>query len=535
MKLKGILQNMPDFKSSRAEIQQFPYALPPEVWEKVFSNLSPNDFLAVINTCHEWRELLRPQRTATLLPLVLPILLNTIDLNLHDVLTWREVSHGAKFVVEEFWKSVFSSSQTHFDTLSKQCWSSVHEDPELRFEKAQNLLEKVTCCYTFQDYFGIQDFLSHVNPRSLNPAKSVMHTQLMSNYIGLTLAEPSPNNEMEAVELDFQKQTQLSLLNSQFGYNISALSINLTHYTIINCWAVHFVGLLEHVPNLKILRLSGYVAYSEDKRLLAKKFPKLNHLELLDIENYREDRKTKVSLTRQLISRYGPQLLSLICGENLLFHVDRKVPNSGLPNLHLLLFKNINCGALNLLSQMDWPLESLQLQVNEGEDHYVRLGNFFKAVNKFGPTLNHLQLAVHLDQLVGQVLLNQVNRMTMTVCPSVFKLTTEYSNICTSWWWTLVQAKFPNLVELEVHMDHASKWDMIFPKMAFEKMSKLERIFISCATPPRGFPHRQRITRRSIKQGKRVRIAATTVITVGRFAKNVTGLRERKKHNCLIV
>ncbi|ODN03032.1 hypothetical protein Ocin01_03653 [Orchesella cincta] len=59
-----------------------PY-LPPEIWEKIFSNLQASDLLSVCDTCPEWNELLASEKISALIELALPLL----NLNLHDTLT----------------------------------------------------------------------------------------------------------------------------------------------------------------------------------------------------------------------------------------------------------------------------------------------------------------------------------------------------------------------------------------------------------------------------------------------------------------
>ncbi|CAL8148628.1 unnamed protein product [Orchesella dallaii] len=53
----------------------------PEIWERIFSDLSPTDFLSVINSWKEWNQLMHMKKTNFLFPLILPFVLEYLPLN----------------------------------------------------------------------------------------------------------------------------------------------------------------------------------------------------------------------------------------------------------------------------------------------------------------------------------------------------------------------------------------------------------------------------------------------------------------------
>ncbi|CAL8136464.1 unnamed protein product [Orchesella dallaii] len=501
-------------------------SLLPELWEKIFCELSPTDILSAINSCQQWRAVISPQITTSLLPLVLPIIFDKINLPLHSFLVWRGVNKQSKFVVDSILEEDSSSANKYLESLSKlsSSWSSIHVVPARRFEKTAHLIHKVERCYCFANGSKIEKFLKKVASSSSSSLTSnfapllTKSTMLYAEDVDENDDDEEEQQQQREEQMRLEKEQQLILISS-FGRQITALTFFIRGITLESC-ITHFHPILEHVPNLKILVVAGYLLNSWEEeesydRLMGLGLPKLNQLELLDLQDFTDGLATfsfdnKISLSQILLKKYGQRITCLLCCSSFFEILCISFSNSWytryVPLLRTIRVKHVDSNSLDTLAQINWPIEELQFYGINDEDRSLKLEHFIKALNNFRRTLLKLELGVKLTRT--QFALNSGEQQNSGVnfkkiLPKLEKLSVELCNMKTEWFWPIVQNKFPNILELNIHCLVCDEEDMNCVLKGFEFLPKLERIWIICAEPKKGIPHRQLLIRRR----KRLKLA----------------------------
>ncbi|CAL8134274.1 unnamed protein product [Orchesella dallaii] len=446
----------------------------PEIWEDIFSLLPSTDFLTVINSCPEWRELLASRRTSMLLPLVLPILKEYLPIS--SLLHCRGVSKSAKNVIDET-LTEHSSPLQYFQQVS--C-----KDEWLLQSKMHQMVETVNRKYDFRERKVLDKFLTHFSINS-NTHSSATNAStptsenanpFLTRFIKLSLdlgENPAEDEDDETIsQLRFRPRP---LLLAKFGTAVSIFTCEVTTgFERFNF--LRMLLLLTHLPNLKVLKIVGSLEEWEEEAeyLRVAEFPELEQLETLDLEEF-SDLHVEGALVPTLFKHYGSQLKTLICSGRLFDATTITVTklNIYLPNLSYLRVKAVTSGALFKLSKVDWQLEYLQFQDVLWSDRRLNLGQILQVVNRFGKTLSQLQLFVLLSS-------EQVNRFDpskMSIMPKLKMLSTTLGNLNTTWFWKFIEDKCCHIQELGLHTDKiVTPIDEELAKRGFRLLPTLNRI-----------------------------------------------------------
>ncbi|ODM90409.1 hypothetical protein Ocin01_16275 [Orchesella cincta] len=450
---------------------------PLEVWEHIFGfvdlELTPTDFMALVNTSPEWRLVLKRSVTSALLPLVLPLVLEYLDASekplLKNVLSWRRINKNVKNSVDQILSSISTSPRKYYERKSERNvsrWNSFKTISKL--QSLIHIVDKRNHIWSSGNLHSLLRHFGNDDEAKCNP--------FLTRTVELKINPYMVNDEQ-----------RLHSLLVRYGHNISALTIKMEGTLPLD--TVHrLMSLLRRVPNIKVLKLGDYFGVDwyegggDDGRITPVNFPNLNDLQCLDWSFTDEERFFRLGL--QFVEQYGQQLHTLICGVNFLQTFDVTTLNSLLPNVRCLRVGLVRCQDLyhlDTFTHLDWPLEELQLS-----SFHTSVKNsvvdFFCSISKFAPTLAYLQIfsefPIHEDfkiQCNPEFLLS-VNGLMM-IHHSVKKLSTLLTNIHSAWFKHVVPTKFPNLEELNLY-NSLQQDDLEDLKIIFSTLPNLKRIVI---------------------------------------------------------
>ncbi|CAL8146784.1 unnamed protein product [Orchesella dallaii] len=456
--------------------------IPPEVWEHIFRGLSPQDFLKVINTRQQWREILKPQTTRALLPLVLPILLENANVPdsqlLQTFLPWRTLSHGAKQSVDKILEADSTSPKTHYEYVtgiskSKSLWLKQSQTRRLTYFASKR--------YSFKNAEDILNFLIHFGEYSKKGDKD---NKFLSKSISFEIQTRLP----ALLNPDFVSERRLWML-TQYGQQLASLTCNIVGGLTFD-YLLHFLELLQHVPNLKILKVGGDLVVEGRGR--EPNLPDLKHLELLNLEESCGEKSIlppdgDIALGPLLVEHYGPQLKTLICRAGLLEKIGANVVNSYLPNLKCLRVGPVRRSLLLQLTELEFPLEEVQFCRYAATDGTLKLTDFIRGVDQFACTLSHLKIMVDLPDYEFTDVEQEAGNGKLVKLLNLKTLSTTRFNFYTRWFRTVIPSTCPNLEELNI--DRAKQeTELSVMKGAFQLIQSLKKVVISYCGNERGRP-----------------------------------------------
>ncbi|CAL8105524.1 unnamed protein product [Orchesella dallaii] len=437
------------------------FCLMPEIWETILSRLSSTDFSSLINTTLYWNSEFSDQKTRALLPLVVPVLINNSPLE--AMLPLRTASSQTKLDVDKEMEAMAFSLDAYWAMIiNEEGRIGLTERPTAhrlftaaKFHSAADLTELFTRVLTEENPFKMRSI--HVNINIINDQFDLAQQELWS---------------------------LLSLLE-KFGTYTRILRCHIEALSSTNSKILHLASLLETTPNLKVLSICGN--FRNQNGSLDHPFPKMPHLELLDLEKYwfgdwapRED-----GIDMFLLQNYGRQLKAFMCDGAFLDYAGSRL-NHLVPKISKLRLVKVNLSCLLKLRQLDFPLEEIQFikyqKYDAKTNESLRLGHFVRAVSKFS-SLIHLALHVNLNSPLRNDLEN-IEPHYMEPFPELMSFTTKLSNVDTPWFWPFVQTKFPHLKVLILQI---SKMNLVVEdslvveaEKGFKLLKKLEKVFILC-------------------------------------------------------
>jgi len=232
-----------------------------------------------------------------------------------------------------------------------------------------------------------------------------------------------------------------------------------------------------------VLKMIGCIYMREEvERIRNVTFPTLDHLESLDLEDFmNRDLDSEEPIVLPFLLRYGHQLKTLRCRGELLGRegLDAELLNQILPNVKQLCVGQVTLSALSKLSQVNWPVEHLQLfECSIVDGGFVFIQNLNSMITQFSNTLREVDLFVKLRRNIE---LQNLEEMASTEVPSLLKLQILrclLTNVSESWFWTFVKLRCGELRELHFCTDAAllQKTEIEESRQGFELLPKLERI-----------------------------------------------------------
>ncbi|CAL8145456.1 unnamed protein product [Orchesella dallaii] len=485
-------------------IQPTPRLLP-EIWEKIFSYLTPSEYINAINANPEWREIMKSRTPSILLPFVLPILVDTLKHPHKPMLAWRGLNQEVKSVLDEILEENSTSIQKQYESHTNQWWSTELKAKEL--EPRLRLVGWVKFQYIFRKKDHIHKFLRYMGDPKPN------ENPIMSKSIYFNLKTDAMRSEPPE-----EIYARLAFL-SRFGDNISDMTCSFSG-NIFGESLRHFVEVLKLVPNVKILHFCNSLGLTGDQTLDLYRdieFPRLRKLELLDVELFFEHwmMDKHYSLIRLILRNYGPQLKILFCAENFFEVVDTPLLFSHLPNLQVVRLRSANRAAISILTAVNWRLQEIQVCNFNLRDrgpgfmliptycirpeHLVKAEHFYRMLNNFKNTLVHVQINLKISSEHFQRQQLDLLSDTFDECPNVVELTASFANIGVRQFWLVSRSKFPNVQKLNLFTTgRITAKKVHYANRGFEYLRQLERIRIWCAKPGRGEKNVQ-VLRRNLR------------------------------------
>ncbi|CAL8146988.1 unnamed protein product [Orchesella dallaii] len=437
-----------------------------------------------------------PERVKELLPQVLPILVDCLNIPLGIILSLRMINRDSNLaIIHMLEEESYNFYEKQYEKNSQQRFNEPPRNVPNRTHLAKKVIEK----YTFKDGESVQKFISHFGPISSSPLLSQkrMTNPFLSRSLFIT-TECSGEEDPKVVN-----PCRVLMLET-FGHQIRNVTFHITG-TLLGDSLIHFRALLPHLPNLKCLKIVGcsedWVESEEFIRVVVR-LPKLDQLELLDVQNFKEEfsgfmSKSKFTLNELLVEYYGPQLKILICGEALFKRENvGKLLHSSLQNLRIFRLNSVtHSSTLLTLSEVDWPaLEELELGGGEeGGGNYDPFSDtvfgkdFIRTLNTFSSSLVHLKL--HGVKLANETNVwnssqddrdNDDDQIVIKPMPKLTSLTTELSNLNIGWFWNPIRLNCHQLEEVRVQTFSVSKDGLAQLQGEFDKLPKLRKIEIYC-------------------------------------------------------
>ncbi|CAL8140246.1 unnamed protein product [Orchesella dallaii] len=373
--------------------------LSPELWSHILRFLTPNDLLSVINTCLEWNELLQDRKKTFLFPLILPSIMQHVDVN--TSLKFRKISKSAKLAVDKTLQSFYNSDDDNpYD---------IHYEESSSQQHLRNVVIKL--CYRYEYPFSfLGSFLAKVFPD---------FTEISSSTNLFLLGHIQYTDEVPH-ECDSRTITMVNIL-PKFGHHVSSLRChvreNRSSMSILPF--SHFVSNLRKVPNLKRLEMGTIFDFNPlPNRVLrwlptdAYDFPPLPKLVLLVVYCVFGEREGESApkFVLEMLKKYSQQLTAFTCRASLftLPSLNLEMLNTSFPNMkkfHLMAtrfsrdsrFQLEISTALNKLSNVSWRLEKLHFEVIGSSHDVLNPGDVLSTINKFHQSLIHLNLGCQLE------------------------------------------------------------------------------------------------------------------------------------------
>ncbi|CAL8136269.1 unnamed protein product [Orchesella dallaii] len=446
--------------------------LVPELWDLIFRNVITDDYLRVINTCPEWRQLLNSRKITELFPLALPLIMKFLPKN--DFLNLRLVSQDWKRKCETIYDNhparlETATSDLQFPKLSSSGSMFPSDDDGVKFQRAKSF----------------QRFNSEMRNDCGNPFPG------RCVWLRLNESDDSALDDIDSLEeeevynlvigLDWDAINQLLF---QFGEHIWYLRLDYL-FQFDHLVEIRLKNMLLQVPNLKRLRLSFgnreahfYKEYEEFNRRAVEFYeqnppPKLEYLEVFSCTNPNSTEPEEFyDFTNQLVKSYCPT--DTLKRLNL---PDISYKPTPLPNL--LDLRTIICylelpalkEASPKLENFGVILQSERRVMLDSEYQGERWSNsddnniavVFKGLQIFADTLKELDLLPH------PITSNMKTRNFKVELPKLEKLFIAYSLPIDH----LLQLK--SLKYLEIHESPIFR-DKTYCSNIFEQLPKLEKV-----------------------------------------------------------
>ncbi|ODM90066.1 hypothetical protein Ocin01_16614 [Orchesella cincta] len=447
------------------------FSILPELWDQILNNLSPTDFLAIINSSLQWRNMFKTKTTDLLLPLVLNVLLKHWAVSKKSVLNWRQVNRKAKLFIEgrlEESPQQFYKNRDHDQDMDLSMWSSKRQ---VRNQPLGEIIEKIKNRYDFKYPSEMEQFTSRLATTGLsNP----FLTKSLSVFILDQRYRSDKHLDLDPILMNMM---------SKFGHGISTMTFDLAGVNIS-----YFFSLLGHISNLKVLKMNGpFILFPEyeDEMLMDREWANLKHLEILDIEKFRENMRPQNSRTgglcTALLGRCCTQLKILICSNDF-FGIEGNVNllnSTSLPNLRCLRVSKADASVFTVLSEIK-GLHLAEMQfVNCWDRDVHTIGSVIRAVDNFSQTLTHLQLFFKLDKGDVNLMLQESN--WTKVLPKLSAFTTYWQNVDTSWFNSFIQHKCQNLKVLSLHGNYFVEENKMFKRtVKIVSQLKLQKVVFCC-------------------------------------------------------
>ncbi|CAL8109022.1 unnamed protein product [Orchesella dallaii] len=459
------------------------YYLPPEIWAKIFHNLSANDLISVTHVCPEWKELLESERKYALLEQVLPLL------NMHwsNILRCREVSKGAK-------KAVNHCLETY--ATNRHTYSFEHEESESRrhFNIVLGVIDFLY--YNFSAIFmrpnrSVQNFLTHMG-ENRDPGKNLFVTRSIR------------------VPLHFENDddyTPVERMLTRFGHHVWDLTLRAERPRLDEAveWGEEgrerretfhvssrkLPELLSLVPNIKRLDIRSWDPASSLPLVVGDirpgQLPELPKLVTLSFDQWFKEE----SLPFTILRRYGPQLTTLIDTyyHSLLRLDDLTVTalNELFPSLKKLKVRLAYGSAVTKLTNVNWKLDELTIGFLRGP---TLKEDLFNIVNNFRQTLVQLQIndkennRNELRELVEDNISRELNTSPIEALLhlKILCLNIDFIQLDVyDWFWKLVPNIMSNLEEIHFrpwpcHVVEERTIDNTSANEIFQKMPNIQKI-----------------------------------------------------------
>ncbi|CAL8117700.1 unnamed protein product [Orchesella dallaii] len=326
--------------------------LPNEMLEQIFNFLeNPNDFLAVIGTCHRWHDIMAYRKTERLFGKVLPILLQDDLLPLRSMLTLRQIRTNWKEEV----KIQLQQSPSRSRLISK---------------------------YNLEEAEQVNRLIAHARnlPQGGNP--------FLGNHLTITMDDPGAYDQI--LQLIQQHGTPLMSVVMHF------ISNNFPH--------IELASILGGIPNVEILSILGFIEnwdVGDGVDTSVPPLPFLNNLGVVmlgaDLENQPNDDRYQ-RLLSVLLTAYGEQLGTLRCSKELLRIGGISDLLLNLRRLDIFLphrsTDTFTQNDFHVLSQVGWRLHTFTFW-----GCYIPLTvEFMAALNNFSTTLENLDIFIEVDE-----------------------------------------------------------------------------------------------------------------------------------------
>ncbi|ODM97464.1 hypothetical protein Ocin01_09227 [Orchesella cincta] len=484
------------------------FCLLPEIWDHIFQYLTHSDFLSVINSCPKMREMFKDKKAKKLYPLVVPILLNHDIVLHHCFLNWRMINKETKFIADTMLEGPFSPDK-YWENLTnlKYGWSPQIEDEKEMLR--QKIWKMNSRCYSLDNQAQVDNLLAHFGSFDGNP--------FPTGYLQVKIPEQGPWHHENFEEFIIKH-----------GHHISHLSWHFQRvpnfYPII---LQPFFRLLHFLPNLKVLRVACNVVMSQElpaEFLRQESYPKLKHLEFLDIESFVDPYTAfwtdyNAGFTFKFLQHYGSQLKTLVANNDIFKSpaILRLLKSGHLHNLRRLRLHIERRHSLKQVGELELPyLEELQIYEDRfDEDSYTPKleDDVFKVINKFSQSLVRLQLFVSLSYLTP--CLGNVEALTceeegiqipqnseegsITPLPKLISFSTLLENRHSTWFWPFITLQCSNVETLSLSSycettDTEKDVAILQKAVQLGTNPKLKKINVTCAINSGTRPGRVEIT-----------------------------------------
>ncbi|ODM94832.1 hypothetical protein Ocin01_11849 [Orchesella cincta] len=385
-------------------------SLPEEIWDIILRDLTAKDFHAVTIACSEWDQVLHHKKGRILFPLILPDLVEYLPLQ--SVLNCRRLNKTAMNIID-------SKLQCDLTNNIKLC-----RRRECKTVKTLNQQSYRFCVPT-----ELLSFINKYDKYSFNP--------FLTRSVSLSGCVPENVEEWELNLLSFL---------AHFGHNIWSLDL---HTDFGNggrfLYAAKQINLLNYLPNLKQLKLSGFVWRKVEVKHLMRlgRLPDLKQLICLDVE-------TSSWVVLQLLLRQsGPNLhkfhlrrMFQMSPELNWKRITKFVPN--VKELKIIYDNAIVARSFpNLIGTVEWHLEKLGVESQAP----LNLSDFIGVANQFSNTLVELEILTNLIENEDAQLLSH-----MPVFHKLKILRININSVNKSWFLNVLKHKFPNLIRLYIFM-----------------------------------------------------------------------------------
>ncbi|CAL8130929.1 unnamed protein product [Orchesella dallaii] len=433
------------------------FSLLPEIWERILPSLSSQEFQSLTNACPHWSQQFQEEKPHKLFPLVANVLLHYVPLS--TALLLRRVNQETKETIDEELAKVASDLSSHFTADVWHC-------PKRKLNNVQKLAEKIGSRYSLWDFYVFDKFLT-----SFNLGQDLEGGHRRDRISNPFLVRKVYLCHSPAVGVWVEAQNRLpprpilppwEELGKDFGHHLWSLNFHIpdSRATNMKVYALKLLMLLNSMPNLKVLQLSGVVIkcpIMECSVLQRGDYPQLPSLHHLEVKNTLDNSYSSddFMLPHGFLKQYGAQLETLICPGPLLLDSNQdflRLPNSHFQNLSRLRVERISDRVSFLkLAKVNCPLKVLhirRLKLNDPKEPKLKISDLVTVINNFADTLVDLGVFLSLDYLQLDIDWDQMNPEHLKELPKLKKFDTDFRYVRGGWLWPLVLTKFPKLEEV---------------------------------------------------------------------------------------